>query len=136
MEKAYCIAAGIKGCEVKKDENGRLVEDYTNSDLLWSISHLSESFPHLHLGFLPMSYIKEEQMIISIAAGKTITWFENEFGRKIKLVRSMPNTPAMVGEGCTGFCCNKNVTEEDREIAEGIFNSYGTSFLLNEELFY
>lgn len=79
-------------------------------------------------------YIREEQIIISIAAGKTIEWFENQFGKKIKLVRSMPNTPAMVGEGCTGYCCNENITQEERAIAERIFNSYGTSCLLKEEL--
>lgn len=71
-QKAYCIAAGIKGCKVtyaldengkpRKDKNGRKIvvsEDYTDSDILWSISHVSESWPHLHLGFLPMSYVQD-----------------------------------------------------------------------------
>ena len=61
MEKAYCITAGIKGCETKLDENGKLVDDYSNSDILWSISHLSESWPHWHFGFLPLSYIRESE---------------------------------------------------------------------------
>ena len=77
---------------------------------------------------------KENQLIISIAAGKTISWFEECFGKKITLVRAMPNTPAMVGEGCTGYCINEQVGEEEKEKAKKIFDSYGTSCLLAEGL--
>ena len=41
---------------------------------------------------------RENQLFVSIAAGKTIGWIEEQFGREIKLVRVMPNTPALVGE--------------------------------------
>ena len=47
-----------------------------------------------------------DPLIISIAAGKTMAWIEERFGSKIKLVRCMPNTPALVGAGCTGVCVN------------------------------
>ena len=69
----YCKQAGIKGPKVifKKDENGnvlineqgqKIIEklDFDGSDVLWSVSHLSESFPHLHLGFLPLAYMKDK----------------------------------------------------------------------------
>ena len=69
----YCKQAGIKGPKVffKKDENGndfvneqgqKVIErlDFDGSDVLWSVSHLSESFPHLHLGFLPLAYMKDK----------------------------------------------------------------------------
>ena len=58
--------------------------------------------------------VREETLIISIAPGKTMEWIMEHFGRELKLVRCMPNTPALVGEGCTGFCCYKLVSEEEQ----------------------
>lgn len=45
--------------------------------------------------------VDEKKIIISIAPGKTLAWLEDQFGKKVKLVRCMPNTPALVGEGMT-----------------------------------
>ena len=75
-----------------------------------------------------------EKLYISIAAGKTLQWFEEELDSKIKLIRAMPNTPAMVGEGCTGYCCNSLVEEQEQKTAEEIFNSYGKSYEIPEPL--
>ena len=53
--------------------------------------------------------VRPDTLIISIAAGKSLNWLEEAFGGKRKLVRCMPNTPALVGEGCTGVCVNDGV---------------------------
>ena len=50
--------------------------------------------------------IKDNQIIITIAPGKTLSWLEEQFGKQVKIVRTMPNTPAMVGEGMTAACPN------------------------------
>ena len=42
--------------------------------------------------------IREDQIVITIAPGKTLAWLEEQFGKRVKIVRTMPNTPAMVGE--------------------------------------
>lgn len=78
--------------------------------------------------------IKEHQLFISIAAGKTLTWLEKEFETKVKLVRSMPNTPAMVGEGCTGFCVNPMVTQEEKNLVRHFFECCGTAYEVPEQL--
>ena len=78
--------------------------------------------------------VKEGQLFVSIAAGKTLEWIGKEFGKKIKLIRTMPNTPAMVGEGCTGFCGNEFVTEKELETVKEIFDSCGTSYQVPENL--
>ena len=44
-----------------------------------------------------MDSIDENKVIVSIAAGKTIAWIENEFEKPTKIIRVMPNTPALVG---------------------------------------
>lgn len=64
----------------------------------------------------------ENMLVISIAAGKTIEWIEREFGMPLRIVRCMPNTPAMVGEGCTCVCLketfsDRRVYDGDRELA-------------------
>jgi len=55
--------------------------------------------------------VRSDALVISIAAGKTLAWLEQAFGRQMKIVRCMPNTPALVGEGCTGVCVNDEVSE-------------------------
>ena len=79
-------------------------------------------------------WVKEGQLFVSIAAGKTIAWIEQGFKKEIKLVRVMPNTPALVGEGCSGFCANKNVVEEELQIVKQILDCCGTSYQVPEHL--
>ena len=78
--------------------------------------------------------VTEDMLIITIAAGKTISWYEEAFGKKIRLVRCMPNTPAMVGEGCTAVCKNDHVTEENMEYAMTLMNSFGRASEIREGL--
>lgn len=78
--------------------------------------------------------VKPETVIISIAAGKTIAYIEEAFAKTIKLVRTMPNTPAMVGEGCTGMCCNEALTEAEKEKAKELLESFGSVVELPERL--
>ncbi len=79
-------------------------------------------------------------LIISIAAGMTISKIEEMFssnslfGRDIKLIRSMPNTPALVGEAMSALCVNANVTDEDKELALKIFESFGQAEFVDEKL--
>lgn len=78
--------------------------------------------------------IKENALIVSIAAGKTMAQIEEAFGRKLKLVRCMPNTPAMVGEGCSGVCRNKNVTDEEFAQCMKLLESFGIAEEIPERL--
>lgn len=78
--------------------------------------------------------IKENQIIITIAPGKTLAWLEEQFEKPVKLVRTMPNTPALVGEGMTGACYNAWITEEELKQVCTILNSFGTVEVVNESL--
>ncbi len=57
--------------------------------------------------------VKEGQIFISIAPGKTLQWLGQTPGEGRKIIRTMPNTPAMVGEGMTALCVNEQVTEQE-----------------------
>lgn len=78
--------------------------------------------------------LRDEQIVVSIAPGKTISWLEEQFGKQLKLVRCMPNTPALVGEGCTGVCHNEQVTREEMETVLTILRSFGVASLVPEHL--
>lgn len=78
--------------------------------------------------------VKEDALVISIAAGKTLDWLAEAFGRPIGLVRCMPNTPALVGEGCTGVCANDGVTEEELAYSLRLMGSFGRASLVEERL--
>lgn len=78
--------------------------------------------------------IKDDQLVITIAPGKTLLWLEERFGKKVKIVRTMPNTPALVGEGMTAACVNQYVTEEEKAYALKILDSFGKVELVPEHL--
>ena len=80
------------------------------------------------------SEIKSEQVIISIAAGKKLEWLEAQFGAGHKIIRTMPNTPALVGEGITGVCPNKEVTERELEDALVLLRSFGRADTVTEKI--
>ena len=77
-------------------------------------------------------YITEDKLVITIAPGKTLSWLEDKFGKKVKLVRTMPNTPALVGEGMTGVCCSQAVSGEDMSYALRILSSFGKAEIVPE----
>ena len=78
--------------------------------------------------------IKDSQIIITIAPGKTLAWLEEQFGKQVKIVRTMPNTPALVGEGMTAACTNQYVTEEEKEYALKILGAFGKVEIVPEHL--
>lgn len=78
--------------------------------------------------------ITDSHLIITIAPGKTLSWVEEQFGKPVKIVRTMPNTPAMVGEGMTAVCKNKYVTEKEMEEALQILSSFGKAEVIPERL--
>ncbi len=80
--------------------------------------------------------INNDTIIISIAAGITILQIEEWFGKDIKLVRSMPNTPALVGEGMSAICPNKNITSDELNYVGKLYNSFGKYEILEEKDFH
>ncbi|MCP1100949.1 pyrroline-5-carboxylate reductase [Aequitasia blattaphilus] len=77
---------------------------------------------------------REDQLFITIIPGKTLGWLEEKMEKKVKVVRTMPNTPAMVNEGMTGACCNEAVNEEEIEKAKKILSGFGKVEFVPENL--
>lgn len=78
--------------------------------------------------------INETKIIISIAGGITIDFMENAVQKPIKVVRTMPNTPSLVGEGMTAICKNEHLTNEELETVITLLNSFGKTEIIEEKL--
>lgn len=75
-----------------------------------------------------------EKLIISIAPGISTADIEAYFSCEVHVVRTMPNTPAMVGEGMSVLCAGRNATNEDMARAERIFGCVGRTTRLAESM--
>lgn len=80
--------------------------------------------------------INEDTLVISIAAGISIDDIEKCIGKEYKIVRTMPNTPALVGEAISAICPNKNIKEEELNEVCNIFNMFGKYEILEEKYFH
>nr|WP_294465260.1 pyrroline-5-carboxylate reductase [uncultured Sellimonas sp.] len=78
--------------------------------------------------------VTDDKIIITIAPGKTLAWLEEKFGKKVKIVRTMPNTPAMVMEGMTAASPNAYLSEEEVKYACHILESFGKVEVIPERL--
>ncbi len=78
--------------------------------------------------------VADETVVVTIAPGKTLAWLTEMFGRPLKLVRTMPNTPAMVGEGMMGACRGELVTDEEAARVQKLCESFGKVEWVSEPL--
>ena len=75
----------------------------------------------------------QNTLFISIAAGLSFGWFQKNLYKNIKIIRAMPNTPASVRRGVTGYCKSNNVTELEKNEAHKLLSSIGKAIFLNSE---
>ncbi|MEK3855710.1 pyrroline-5-carboxylate reductase [Cytobacillus sp. FSL H8-0458] len=78
--------------------------------------------------------IQSHAIIITIAAGISLSFLEKAFGRKIKAVRSMPNTPSLVGEGMSVLSANESLSPEEMEDVIRIFSCIGRAAVMEEKM--
>ena len=67
--------------------------------------------------------MRDDATMLSIVAGKPLRDFLPSGVKKI--VRSMPNTPAMIGQGMTVWCCTPSLTTHDRELVKQVLSTMG-----------
>ena len=75
-----------------------------------------------------------DKIIVSIAPGKTLAWLEEKLGKPAKIVRTMPNTPALVKEGMMGVCANDSVAKDELEYVCKLFNGFSKTEFVPEHL--
>lgn len=78
-------------------------------------------------------HVTKENIIISIAPGITIDSVNEKLGGDRRIVRAMPNTPALIGEGMTGVCYDKKLFEEtEKQMISNFFESFGMMEIVPE----
>lgn len=128
-EQMRATAAGKFGMEVLED-NGQVAE---MADVLF-LAVKPIFFPNVMNDI--RGKIKKETVIVSIAAGQTVQNIEDGLQDKnAKIIRLMPNTPALVGEGCTAVCNNENVTKEELATVKKLLQTFGKAEEIPERLF-
>jgi len=79
-------------------------------------------------------FVDETRTLISIAAGVPIRFIAERLAKKARIIRVMPNTPALVLEGAAGIAKGEHATEEDLAIALQIFQAVGKVAVVEEKL--
>jgi pyrroline-5-carboxylate reductase len=78
--------------------------------------------------------IDAKKLLISIAAGVPMAAIERKLGAGARIVRAMPNTPALVGRGACAIAAGEHATEEDLKVAASIFEAVGIATVVEEGL--
>ena len=110
-----------------------------------SNAELANNVKYLILAVKPQMYdqviknienvITKEHVVISLAPGITIEYLTDMLGFDSRVVRAMPNTPALLGEGMTGVSYDSSLFSlTEKEMIEKIFKSFGKYAVVDEKL--
>lgn len=78
-------------------------------------------------------YITDEMVCLSVAAGKTLSFFASLLGDAIPFIRVMPNLPSFIGKGASALCANHVVTDAHRTNATILFEAIGVVCWIEDE---
>lgn len=129
--------------DVNKTRLDQLAENF-DIDAKTDIASLVKDFDIVVLAVKPqhcdsvLNSIKEvftkDKILISIVAGLPISYYKNILGSDKKVIRTMPNTPAIVSEGVTLVCFDDLISEGEKELVKRLFSFAGLVEELDESL--
>lgn len=76
--------------------------------------------------------VDRTKLVLSVAAGVPVAAIERRLHPPARIVRAMPNTPALVGQGATALAAGEHATAEDLAVARKIFDAVGKSWVVEE----
>ncbi|KGP63386.1 pyrroline-5-carboxylate reductase [Legionella norrlandica] len=126
---APSLTAGINKENIRTHHDNK--EIVKNADIIILAVKPSQMSPVLKEinPFIPINCL-----LISVAAGLTLTWFAKQCNKGQAVIRTMPNTPATVGMAATPMIANEFTNQKQKKWAEQLFSSIGiTSWVENEE---
>jgi pyrroline-5-carboxylate reductase len=89
-----------------------------------------QSVPEVLPDIAPL--LKPHHLLISICAGVPLSYLQSFFPRPVRMVRAMPNTPALIQKGATALAPSPEARPGDISTAEGIFQAVGITVLVKE----
>ena len=141
MKKKGFSAAGIQVVEPTPEARERLTAAFgvrcaaaiDTAALACEVLILAVKPQHMREAVAPMAGKLDGQVVISIAAGLRIGDMSRWLGGHRKVVRTMPNTPALIGAGLTGLYADPSVDQEGRAKAEKILAAVGQTVWIDDE---
>ena len=141
LKKQGFSAAGIQVVDPVAESRQRLTDDFgvrcapaiDAAALNCEVLMLAVKPQQMKEAIAPMAGKLSGQLVISIAAGLRLADIGRWLGDYRKLVRSMPNTPALIGAGITGLYADPAVDREGRDTAEKILRAVGRTLWVEDE---
>lgn len=139
-----CNTSDLIFTDVNKETLTRVKEE-TQVEYVQSNAECANNAKYVVLAVKPQFYdqvlkniqytVTPEHVVISIAPGITIDDVKKKLGKDIRVVRAMPNTPALLGCGMTGISyVSRDFSFEEREMIHTIFSSFGNFQKVDEKL--
>jgi pyrroline-5-carboxylate reductase len=107
-----------------------------------SLSELSEKCDIIFLAVKPQNFsevladirpvVNQQKLFVSIAAGISTGYITDSLACNCPVIRTMPNTPLLIGKGATALCRTSNVTDDDFDLVQSLFAACGTVTVLEE----
>jgi len=117
-----------RGLESVSSDNGRAAE---NADVI--ILAVKPQVMAEAAASIADAVASNAALVISIAAGITVASLESRLGEHAAIVRCMPNTPALLGEGASGLFANDQTTDQQKAYAQSILSAVGTTCWVDAE---
>lgn len=130
------------GCTSAADGTGEALAAKTGIQLVRETAELLATAEIVVLAFKPQQLkdigpefapLTAGKLVLSILAGSTLARLGARFPQARNLVRSMPNTPGMVGAGVTAYASREALSDADRSLTEGILGALGVVLALPED---
>lgn len=130
-------------CSAKTEESLKKMNGQYGVKTAHSNKEVAEKSSILFLAVKPFLYetvmeeikdvLSPDCIVISIAPGKTLVYLQSILGEDKKIIRTMPNTPAMVLEGMTAVCPNEKITDEELKKVMALFEGFGKACVVEEK---
>jgi len=126
---AFRQVSGVRSVSLDEEPSGNMDAAAAASIVLIGVK--PAMVPDLLREIAPV--IRPGTIVVSIAAGVPIATFEQILGAGVPVIRSMPNTPALVGKGVTGLAAGSAATDADVALVRELFSTVGTVIDVPEE---
>lgn len=122
--------------EITTAHPGLRTSDDLAEALVWAEVVVLSVKPQVFDRVLPVvsTALRPDALVVSIAAGVPLTAIEARLPQGARVIRTMPNTPALVDEGATALARGRHATDDDMEVARRIFDAVGVSVTVDEYL--
>lgn len=134
-QQIYCISEFGRGAGAFARETGAHSCGNSYQDLIAASDILVLAFKPQQLDTQAEAVAKiNNRLVLSILAGTNLAKLNAAIPNAGTIVRTMPNTPGRIGEGITAYCCDQELSEEDKDILRAILGSLGEVLEIDEAL--